>query len=442
MTGGRQLLYAQINLSGIRTEVRYDHRSNRYIFEQKVGNTVVGTPYSMTPEEYRAYRLRQTQTHYFRRRNALRADSLQAVAQPFSLAGLRKRGDPQKTIFGLGGVQLTTHGSVEISTGMNRNITDNPTLPQRARKRSMFDFDQQIQLNVNAKVGDKINFDINYDTESTFDFQSKQLKLAYRGDEDEIIQNIEAGNVSLNSGNSLIHAGAALFGIKSELQFGKLRVKSLFSQQQSESQTINTRGGIQTTPFEFSADQYEENQHFFLGHWFRDRYDEALARLPYIESPVSITKIEVWVTNKRGDYAQARNIVAFADLGEQKHIHNAGWVSQGVAGVPHNGANTLYEQLIGIWAGARKISETAHVFPGSVVGGTDYEKLENARLLSASEYSFQPQLGYLSLNMPLQPDEVLAVAYEFTYHGEVYQVGEFSADVRSNIGNNSSNGGA
>ena len=442
MTGGRQLLYAQINLSGIRTEVRYDHRSNRYIFEQKVGNTVVGTPYSMTPEEYRAYRLRQTQTHYFRRRNALRADSLQAVAQPFSLAGLRKRGDPQKTIFGLGGVQLTTHGSVEISTGMNRNITDNPTLPQRARKRSMFDFDQQIQLNVNAKVGDKINFDINYDTESTFDFQSKQLKLAYRGDEDEIIQNIEAGNVSLNSGNSLIHAGAALFGIKSELQFGKLRVKSLFSQQQSESQTINTRGGIQTTPFEFSADQYEENQHFFLGHWFRDRYDEALARLPYIESPVSITKIEVWVTNKRGDYAQARNIVAFADLGEQEHIHNAGWVSQGVAGVPHNGANTLYEQLIGIWAGARKISETAHVFPGSVVGGTDYEKLENARLLSASEYSFQPQLGYLSLNMPLQPDEVLAVAYEFTYHGEVYQVGEFSADVRSNIGNNSSNGGA
>ncbi|MEN6589182.1 MAG: cell surface protein SprA, partial [Proteiniphilum sp.] len=222
MTNGMHALHAQINLSGIRTEVRYDHRSNRYIFERKIGNTVVDTPYSMTPEEYIAYRLRQTQTDYFRKRNALHADSLQPAVQPVSLAGLQKRRDPLETIFGPGGVQLTTQGSVEISAGMNRDVTDNPTLPQRARKRSMFDFDQQIQLNVNAKVGDKIDFDINYDTEAAFDYQSKQLKLAYRGDEDEIIQNIEAGNVSMNSGNSLIHAGAALFGIKSELQFGKL----------------------------------------------------------------------------------------------------------------------------------------------------------------------------------------------------------------------------
>lgn len=439
---GMHVLHAQINLSGIRTEVRYDHRTNRYIFERKIGNTVVDTPYSMTPEEYIAYRLHQTQTDYFRKRNALHADSLQPPAQPFSPAGLRKRRDPLESIFGPGGVQLTTQGSVEILAGMNRDVTDNPTLPQRARKRSMFDFDQQIQLNVNAKVGDKIDFDINYDTEATFDFQSKQLKLAYRGDEDEIIQNIEAGNVSMNSGNSLIQAGAALFGIKSELQFGKLRVNSLFSQQQSESQTINTRGGVQTTPFAFSADQYEENRHFFLGYWFHDMYDEALSKLPYIQSPVSITKIEVWVTNRRGDYSQARNIVAFADLGERDHIHNPGWVPQGVAGVPHNSANTLYEQLTGIWAGARETGETAHIFPASVIAGVDYEKLENARLLSASEYTIQPQLGYLSLSMPLQADEVLAVAYEFTYRGEVYQAGEFAADVRGDSGGNNSQAGA
>ena len=295
------------------TEVHYDPLSGLYIFENKIAGIVVGTPYSMTSREYMEYRLRQAQTNYFRKRNALHADSLQpslqALSKPIYPAQMRKKKDRSENIFGLGGLRLTTQGSVEISAGMNRDVTDNPTLPQRARKRTMFDFDQQIQLNVNAKVGDKIDFDIHYDTEATFDFQSKQLKLAYQGDEDEIIQHIEAGNVSMQSNNPLIQAGAALFGIKSELQFGKLRVRSLFSQQQSESQTINTRGGIQTTPYEFSADQYEENRHFFLGYWFREKYDEALEKMPYIQSAVSITRMEVWVTNKRGDYAQARNIV-------------------------------------------------------------------------------------------------------------------------------------
>ncbi|MFA7583775.1 MAG: cell surface protein SprA, partial [Proteiniphilum sp.] len=435
---GKYLLHAQISLSGIRTEVHYDHLSGLYIFENKIGNMVVGTSHSMTSREYMEYRLRRTQTDYFRKRNTLHADSLQPPITAFSLSGMRKRQDPLETIFGPGGVRLTTQGYLEISAGMNRNVTDNPTLPQRARKRTMFDFDQQIQLNVNAKVGDKIDFDINYDTEATFDFQSKQLKLAYQGNEDEIIQHIEAGNVSMNSSNSLIQAGVALFGIKSELQFGKLRINSLFSQQQSESQTINTRGGIQTIPYEFSADQYDENRHFFLGYWFREKYDKALEKLPYIQSPVSITRMEVWVTNKRGDYAQARNIIAFADLGEEKYVHNSGWVPQDAAGVPHNNANTLYGQLTGIWAGARVSSETAQIFPGSVIAGMDYEKLENARRLTSAEYSFQPQLGYLSLRMPLQPDEVLAVAYEFTYRGEVYQVGEFSSDMGDIAGNNSS----
>lgn len=426
---GMHTLHAQINLSGLRTEVRYDYLYNRYIFEKKIGNIVVGTSYSMTPEEYMAYRLRRTQTDYFRTRNALHGDSLQPPTKLISPASLRKRSSSPETIFGPGGVRLTMQGYVEISAGMNRNVTHNPTLPQRARKRNMFDFDQQIQLNLKAEVGDKIDFDVNYDTESTFDFQSKQIKMAYRGNEDDIIQNLEAGNVSMNSSNSLIQAGTALFGIKSELQFGKLRVNSLFSQQQSESQTINTRGGIQTTPYEFSTDQYDENRHFFLGYWFREKYDEALEKLPYIQSPVSITRMEVWVTNRRGDYAQARNIVAFADLGEEDHIHNDAWISQGSNGIPQNNANTLYEQLTGIWAGARASNGT-QVFPANIVAGVDYEKLENARLLTSSEYSFQPQLGYLSLDMPLQPDEVLAVAYEFTYRGAVYQVGEFSSDVR------------
>jgi len=429
MLNSKEQLHAQVKPAGLRTEVRYDANANLYIFEEKIGDIVMSTPYTMTPKEYIAYRLREMQTGYFRKRNALTTDSLPPPPRPFTLTGVRNRRDPLTTIFGAGGVQLTPQGSIEISTGLKRDVTDNPTLPQRARKRNMFDFDQQIQLNLNAKVGDKINFDINYDTEATFDFRSRQINLAYRGDEDEIIKNIEAGNVSMTTGNSLINGGAALFGIKTDLQFGKLEVNTIFSQQQSEARTVSSSGGTQTTSFEFSADSYDENRHFFLGYWFRERYDEALSKLPYVQSPVSITRMEVWVTNRRGDYDQARNIIAFADLGEQSTIHNPRWQPQGTASVPYNRANTLYDQLVTTYAAARDISETARLFPGDVISGVDYEKLESARLLSATEYTWQPQLGYISLSMPLQADEVLAVAYEYTYNGEVYQVGEFASDM-------------
>ncbi len=429
--------------TNIRTEVRYNYRTNTYIFENKIGDTVIGAPFSMTPKEYMQYRAKEMQDARFRGLNAYRPDSVQPRRQPFSLSGMRAPRSALENIFGPGGVQVTTQGFIEISSGFKRNVTNNPTLPQRARRRTLFDFDQQVQLNVNAKVGDKIDFDLNYNTDATFDFDAKRINLAYQGDEDEIIKSIEAGNVSMTTANSLIHGGAALFGIKSDLQFGKLRVNTILSQQESESTTANTRGGVQTIPFEFSADQYDENRHFFLGYYFRETYDQALSKLPFVQSAVSITRMEVWVTNKRGNYDQARNIVAFTDLGEHNHIHNPIWVAQGALSVPYNEANTLYPQMVSTYAGARDISQANSVLPSNVVSGEDYEKLESARLLTNSEYTFHPQLGYLSLRMPLQADEVLAVAYEFTYNGQVYQVGEFSNNIgREPTGNAVSQNGA
>lgn len=412
----------------VQTVVRYDHQTNLYIFERLIGATVIGTSISMTPEEYMVYRLKQMQTNHFRERNASGGNAVSPV-RPTPLSRQRKKNNQGTSIFGPGGIKLTTQGSLEVSAGMKRDVTDNPTLPQRARIRNRFDFDQQIQLNMNAKVGDKVNFNINYDSDATFDMEARQIKLAYRGDEDEIIRNIEAGNVSMTTTNSLINGGTALFGIKADLQFGKLQVNTLFSQQQSETQTVNSRGGVQTTPFEFNADQYDENRHFFLGYYFRESYDHAVSKLPYVQSPVSITRMEVWVTNKQGNYDQVRNLVAFADMGEHNTIHNPFWVPQGSEEHPDNRANSMYEQLVTAYAGARNITATDNILPDNIIRGVDYEKLENARLLNPSEYKFQPQLGYISLQMPLQADEVLAVAFEYTANGNVYQVGEFSDNV-------------
>ena len=151
------------------------------------------------------------------------------------------------------------------------------------------------------------------------------MKLAYEGKEDEIIKNIEAGNVSMTTGSSLIHGSAALFGIKTKLQFGKLTATALVSQQNSETQTVSTRGGSQTNEFSITADKYDQNRNFFLSHFFRDHYDEWCSKLPLVSSGMHITRIEVWITNKRNNYNESRNIMAFMDVGEgdEKNICNS-----------------------------------------------------------------------------------------------------------------------
>ncbi|HHU95742.1 MAG: cell surface protein SprA [Bacteroidota bacterium] len=413
-------------------EPRYDPLSNRYLFEKKIGDNGVIVTLTMTPEEYMVYRTWRFQTRYFRSRNAIgQADSLapRSLSTLSTLGDKRKPEQPAGTVFGVGGVRLTTQGTFEISMGIKHDRTDNPTLPQRARRRTTFDMGQDIRVNLNAKVGEKIDFDINYDSQEAFDMEARKIKLAYQGDEDEIIRHLEAGNVNMTTRNSLIDAGEALFGVKADLQFGKLRVNTLLSQQESEVRTVNSQRGTQVIPFEISADNYDENRHFFLGYHFRDTYNEALSRLPYVQSPVRIERIEVWVTNRRGVYDQSRDIVAFADLGERRVIHNPLWEASGSSTWPANRANTLYDQLVTRYAGARELSESDQLLPGGMVAGNDYEKLGNARLLDPSEYTLQRQLGYVTLRLPLQPDEVLAVAYEYTVDGQAYQVGEFARDV-------------
>jgi cell surface protein SprA len=414
----------------IQTSIRYDFLTQRYILEKRIGSTLLSEPVYMTFDEYKSYNQQQNQTSYFRERNSLTYNPSQSP-QRYQLPQRKKKRDPMESVFGPGGLQITTNGYIQVGAGFKRNIINNPTLPQRARRRTYFDFDQDIDINMNAKVGEKINFDINYDSEAGFDMDSKKIRLAYTGNEDDIIKNIEAGNVSMTTTNSLIDGGAALFGIKSDLQFGNLHINTIFSQQQSESQTVTSSGGVNTTPFEFRADEYAVNQHFFLGHYFREAYDKAMSKLPFVQSRVSITRMEVWVTNRRSNYEQVHDIVAFADLGEHDNIHNPLWISQGSVEITHNGANNLYSQLTSVYDGARDISNVASVLPAMMTQGTDYEKLENARMLTSAEYRYQPQLGYISLKMPLQDDEVLAVAFEFSYNGDVYQVGEFANDTES-----------
>ena len=207
----------------------------------------------------------------------------------------------------------------------------------------------------------------------------------------------------------------------------------MVSQKKSQSKSVSSKGGTQLSTFEIEAYDYDENRHFFLAQYFRDNYDKACSTLPNITSGVTINRVEVWVTNTSGNTENTRNIVGFVDLAEQSKISNKAWVGNGTA-QPQNSSNTLYSALVNKYAEARNAEQTSRVFEEDKVmeGGIDYEKIENARLLSSSEYTLNKHLGYISLRSMLTSNQVLAIAYEYTAGGQTYQVGEFSADQKDN----------
>ena len=423
--------------SNITTEAVFDPELGMYVIHTRLGDNDIVTPYLMSADTYNELANRRELMTYFRQKNAETFENKDK--EPFNIFDMNFSLGPLEKVFGPGGVRLTTQGSIQLSMGVKSNKTDNPALSLKSRRKTYFDFDQKIQATIGASVGDKLKFNMTYNTDATFDFDSKNLKLSYEGKEDEIIKNIEAGNVSMTTGSSLIRGGTALFGMKAKLQFGKLTLTGLVSQQNSESKTVNTQGGVQTTKFEIKADDYDANRHFFLAQYFYDNYDAFASKLPYVSSGIQITRIEVWVTNKNGNYQESRNFVGFMDIGENTRMASDYWLPNTSQAVPSNQSNDLLEVIKRDYPGARSINQVTQVLDPlrayGIEGGRDYEKVESARLLSSSEYTLNSTLGYISLKSALNTDEVLAVAYEYTYQGKVYQVGEFSADVSTNSDN-------
>lgn len=414
----------------LKIETEYDDSTGIYRYGTKLGEKFLGTPFSLSWEEYQKLMEKQTISAWYRAKNAEEYNA--KGKEKFDFTDMHFDLGPMNKVFGPGGVRIKTQGSAELKIGANTRFTDNPSLSERNRKVFGFDFDEKINLSLNGKVGDKVNMDFNYNSEATFDFDTQNLKLRYEGKEDEIIKLIEAGNVSMPTQSGLIRGATSLFGVRADLQFGKLQLSTVISQKKSSSSSVKSKGGTQVSTYEFSADAYDENRHFFLGHFFRDRYNASMRQLPTITSGITINRVEIWVTNKTGTTTDTRNIVAFTDLGESDHITNSLWA--GTAGAsPSNNANDLYYALNNIYTSARDISTATQTLDGAgLVGGTDYEKLESARKLSSSEYSVNTSLGYVSLKQTLQTDQVLAIAYEYTYKGQTYQVGEFATDRKDN----------
>ena len=422
--GGQYLIPDPENFDYV---AEYDPETGLVTLYQTVGGFQVRLPYTMTLEEYNRLEMRRSMQAYWNSKN-IAQDEGNNRGFPSIRLGL----ETFESIFGSNVINIRPQGIAELRLGVNRTKIGNPTLQERMRKTTTFDFQQKIQMNIRGNIGEKLKMGINYNTEATFDFEN-QINLEYSGKEDEIIKKIEAGNVSMPLPGTLITGSQSLFGIKTEMQFGKLTVTTILSQQKGQTSVMNIQGGAQEQEFDVPADQYDRNRHFFLSHYFRDNYNRAMANLPIINSPINITKVEVWITNRSSDFERSRNVLAFTDLGESSvNMAKPALWGGGTYDKPSNNSNNLYNTITTSYAEVRDINTITSVFQqpffvnGGFTGTRDYEKIENARLIPESEYSLNSKLGFISLNTALNADEILAVAFEYTFNGTVFRVGEFS----------------
>ena len=404
----------------MKQEVEYNDTLDRYVIGTRMGKTWLSAPIMMDQMEYMKWSEKNLFSDYFRSKNSEIFEK--KGKEKFDFTDMHFDLGPAEKIFGPGGIRVKTQGTAELKLGATMKTIDNPSLPLSNRRTTTVDFDEKINVNVTGKVGDKMNLNLNYNTDATFDYDAQNMKLKYDGKEDEIIKLVEAGNVSFPSNSSLITGASSLFGVRADMQFGKLKLQTVLSQKKSSSKSVSSKGGVQLKPFELNVANYEENRHFFLDIYYHDNYDAWMSRLPTPLTAITINRVEVWVTNKSGTTSNTRDIVAFPHLGDV-----------GVTNVPNNQQDRLYQELINHTA-IRYLDNVDDALDGEVVagismsGGKTYEKVGKARLLNSSEYTVNKAMGFISLKTALQNDQVLAIAYEYTSGGVTYQVGEFSTD--------------
>jgi cell surface protein SprA len=400
----------------VKTTYKYDPNTGNYLEIITIGGKQLGSPRVLTMSEYLKERERRDREAYYRKKS----NASTYVKGGGLVPKIVVTPEIFDKVFGGGIIDIRPSGSAEVTFGGNFNKVENPMFPVRQQRNGQFDFGMKMQLNVTGQIGDRLKLNWNYDTEATFEFEN-QMKLNWGGTEDDIIKNIELGNVSLPLNGSLIQGGRNLFGVKTQMQFGKTTVTAIATQDKGETRETEVTGGAQVTEFDIQASQYDANRHYFLSQFFAESYDRALENLPIINSNIMINYVEVWVTNRANAVGNTRNTMGFLDLGETTTHTYRDFYNNGSVTVPDNNATNLYSDFI-------RNQEYCNPSDPRLELGVDYECLSNARQLKTTEFSFHPTLGFISLNQALNNDEVLMVAYEYTINGVQYQVGEFTVD--------------
>ena len=366
----------------VRTQHVLDSSRYAYRIRRVIGGEDTRIPLDLSFEEYRKVRLEQTI-----RKN------WEDLAQAYEIATEKKKGlgelfgqvtnieipvpkNPLFSIFGPNIIRLQINGAVDIHGAFRNTKSDLFVNNPLGQSRSEPDFSQEVQVNVKGEIGDKLKIDADWNTNRQFEYEN-QLKVRYTGYEDDIVQSVEAGNVSLATNSSFISSSQALFGIKAGFQFGPLKLTTVASQKKGQIRELSVSGGGRPTPFDRRATDYSRD-HYFIDTSYIAWFDSAYLNIPAIVDPFKqIRDIEVWVTRIGNEDPNERDVVAFIDEEKVRQTQNN--------------------------LAARALEFNA--VPGEVEVG------RFIRLDPSSDYTIHEYAGYISLNRSIQPEQAIAVAF-------------------------------
>jgi cell surface protein SprA len=400
-------LFAVNRAAGYKRDVKLDSSGTNILFREIVAGQDVKIPTQLSLREYADRRMR----YEFRKMMAEEAHKSKALAGKKDIGELMSSitkiqipipSNPILSIFGKPEINLNISGAVDIKAGFRNTKSDQTQISALDQSRNEPDFNQEVQVNVNGTVGDKLNILADWNTQRTFEYEN-QLKIKYTGYEDEIVQSIEAGNVSLQTPSSYVGSSQALFGVKARFQTGPLTLTTLASQKKGQIKEVAVSGGAQEVPFEIRAWNYSTN------HFFVDTLPYRAFYEPYYKTePITITsemqnaqiiEEEVWVQLIGTDPTQIAN------------------ARQGVALI------SLSERGAGYDSTLRTSAER-----GGAVEAGRFVRLDRSQY----EMEGEGYLGVISLPTSVQDQQIVAIAYR---RSDGRQFGEFSRDLVDTSGN-------
>jgi cell surface protein SprA len=286
------------------------------------------------------------------------------------------------TIFGPPKISLKIGGAVDIHGAWRNETTEGVTASNLGNSRNEPDFKQQVQINVNGTIGDKLNITADWNTERTFEYEN-QLKIKYTGYEDEIIQSIEGGNVSLQT-SPLVGGSEALFGVKAQLKLGPLNLTALASQKKGEIKEVAVSGGSTSQTFQLRAYDYSKNHYFLHSDYadttnlnlFKKYYGQAV---PEIISSFRVVDIQVWKSIQTivGNRSRERYANAYINIDPKQ-------------------ANQTYPDSL--------YSEINPISGQSATG-------RFVLLTNGDDYILHPETGFISFKTQINDNDIIAVAF-------------------------------
>ena len=268
-------------------------------------------------------------------------------------------------------VSLRVSGNVNINARALREDKNLTTTSIQSQPNTNILFNQRQNFNIEGRIGDRINVLVDYNSENDFQFENN-VKINYTGNEDDIIQRVDAGNISLSlPGTQLVKFSPnskGLFGVRTDIKLGPIDIVTVASIEQGKKQKVKFTGGEgagQET--EIYDKNYIQNKYFFLDYNYRANFYPLDGSNRHLAMPVNdqIDRIEVFKSQIGIDI----------------------------------GAGNL------IRATARPDPDDETVAPEDITE-TDFHVLEED-----SDYMIERDLGYIRLNSKLQASEILAVAY-------------------------------